>query len=722
MTLEVANSTEFEGPGEAVDTIIDRLGPDLVVGTPLGIGKPLALLDEIYERARDDPSLRVHFITALSLAPPRAGSELERRMLDPIAERMEGWEESAWVADMERGEVPGNVRISEFYLTPGAFVDADHAQRWHINSNYTDVVRACIRHGINVIAQSLAMDDSGRLSLASNPDVTLDLLAHLAISDRPSVMVGVIDDRLPFAGGDAVVSREQIDVLIDSRGETPEPFPLIAEPIELTHHAIGLQAAALVPDGGTIQFGIGSLANAVAWALILRHTEPEAYRRALEATGALDRHQRLISETGGIEPFQEGLYGCSEMLSDGLLALYDAGILRRRAYPDEAVQRMVDSGALDPVVSVEALHALRKADLVDSPLTQEDLALLNAIGLIGECRMEDGSVIRLPDGSTVSADLDTEGPAEALVASAPGDRLQGPLIHAAFFLGSSRFYERLRRMGREDGGDLNMTSVAFTNSLDGTPAVKRAQRRRARFVNQVMKIGTDGSLSAHTLASGRTLSGVGGSFDFVELSRHLPEGRSITLLTSTHTSGGRTESNVVAKVPYVTIPGQHRDLVVTEYGIADLRDQAAGAVFEELVGVADARFQDELIRHGVETGRLPEGFQPPEEARGNHAEMVERMLAPISEEGHLPEFPFGSDLTEIEVGLMRGLRTFSRVKRPRPSNLPGMEALRAGWSVPNSAGPYLQRIGLGDPQTWKERLWQRAVAAGLVEAGVIDAE
>lgn len=75
------------------------------------------------------------------------------------------------------------------------------------------------------------------------------------------------------------------------------------------------------------------MADAVAATLILRHEDPSTFPRALDRIGALDRHGSLIERFGGVEPFEEGLYGCSEMLSDALLALYKRGSFVVGAYP-----------------------------------------------------------------------------------------------------------------------------------------------------------------------------------------------------------------------------------------------------------------------------------------------------------------------------------------------------------------------------------------------------
>jgi len=65
------------------------VGPRLVVGAPLGIGKPNPLLNALYRRGGRDPKLHLRLITALSLERPTCKSELEKRagFLDPFSRR-----------------------------------------------------------------------------------------------------------------------------------------------------------------------------------------------------------------------------------------------------------------------------------------------------------------------------------------------------------------------------------------------------------------------------------------------------------------------------------------------------------------------------------------------------------------------------------------------------------------------------------------------------------
>ena len=61
---------------ECVDRIIEAVGPDLKVGAPLGLGKPVQLLNALYHRACQNPELSLHIYTALCLEAPKPGSHI----------------------------------------------------------------------------------------------------------------------------------------------------------------------------------------------------------------------------------------------------------------------------------------------------------------------------------------------------------------------------------------------------------------------------------------------------------------------------------------------------------------------------------------------------------------------------------------------------------------------------------------------------------------------
>src|ERR1700684_4597175 len=80
----------FDDVAECVESTLARVGPRIVLALPLGIGKPNPLANEFYRRARRDSAVKLKIFTALSLRAPQWKSELERRFLEPLVERLFG--------------------------------------------------------------------------------------------------------------------------------------------------------------------------------------------------------------------------------------------------------------------------------------------------------------------------------------------------------------------------------------------------------------------------------------------------------------------------------------------------------------------------------------------------------------------------------------------------------------------------------------------------------
>jgi len=61
----------------------------------------------------------------------------------------------------------------------------------------------------------------------------------------------------------------------------------------------------------------------------------------------------VVNEYGGTGRFDEGIYGCSEMMVDGFLYLLEAGILSREVFDHAGLQELInqgDIGTIDHVV------------------------------------------------------------------------------------------------------------------------------------------------------------------------------------------------------------------------------------------------------------------------------------------------------------------------------------------------------------------------------------
>src|SRR5688500_4495610 len=332
----------------AVERLLARAGPHLVLAAPLGLGKPHRLLNAITRRIAAEPARSLHLLTALSLTPPAPGDGLQKRLLAPFVARHFGAGFAAldYALQMRAGTLPANIRVEEFYFQSGALLGADEAQRDYASLNYTHVARAVAARGVDALVQKVAREPDGtRLSLSSNPDLTFDLLDAIERGGgtRP-FLVAEVDPGLPWLDGPCAVAAEFFDVVVDLPGPAPELFALPREPVGDVDHAIGLYASALVRDGGTLQIGIGSLADALCHALVLRHTRNAEYLAALEALEPGYAGSALVRGVGGTAPFVDGLYGASEMVNDGFRLLAEAGILSRRILDDVDAMTRLNAG------------------------------------------------------------------------------------------------------------------------------------------------------------------------------------------------------------------------------------------------------------------------------------------------------------------------------------------------------------------------------------------
>ncbi|MDT8450862.1 MAG: acetyl-CoA hydrolase/transferase C-terminal domain-containing protein [Wenzhouxiangellaceae bacterium] len=619
-----------------VDRIIDRVGKRIVLGLPLGLGKPNRLTNALYRRARADSTLDLEIVTALSLDVPQTRHWLAERLMTPIVERLFGadYPRLEYLVDLERGRVPSNISVTEFYFSSGAALGDPVRQRNYISSNYTHVARDLTDRGVNLIFQLVARADDGRLSLSCNPDVTLDLFDHLrARPEHRLHRVAQVHPDLPFMYGDAIVDADAFDEVVETDPHQ-RLFAVPRQPVSLQDHAVGVHAARLIADGGTLQIGIGSLSDALVHGLIMRHDDNPAWRAIV---AGLDRP--VPDGIGDDAPFETGLYGASEMFMDGFMHLYRAGILKREIFDDITVMRRANAG-----MQVEAAGT-------------------------------------------------------------------GAVMEGGFFLGSRPFYEFLAGLDETERPRFRMHGVGRINQLyGGREALEIEQRRHARFINTCMMMTATGAAVSDGLADYRVVSGVGGQYNFVAMAHAMRDGRSVLMLRATRESGGETSSNIVWQYPHNTIPRHLRDLVVTEYGIADLRGKTDEQCIRAMIGIADARFQDEIAGQARRAGKLDPAWEIPATARANTPGELRRRLAPFGERDRFPAYPFGSDFTPAEQRLIGALQ---RLKRMGKNKWALARAALGGR--PAQFPDELARLGLDKPATLRERLTARTVAAALAD-------
>jgi hypothetical protein len=615
----------FADPDAIAEDIIRDVGTNLVVGLPLGLGKANRIINALYARAAADSGINLTFFSALTLEKPRPSNLLERRFITPVIDRLfGGYPDLAYADALHAGALPPNIQVIEFFFLAGKWLHVPFAQQHYISANYTHASSYLLARGLNVVPQLVAKRVEGgvtRYSLSCNTDTTLDVLRARAQGAAAFKLIGEVNSELPFMPGAGDLPAEEFSAVLDAPGES---FPLFAppsEPITDTKYAIGLHAAGLVRDGGTLQIGIGQVGDALAQGLIVRHRDNAQFHAIMKRLRpAMDPALEL--HTGS---FEKGLYGVSEMLFEAFLGLIDADILKRE--------------------------------------------------------------------------------------------VDGVVLHGAFFLGPQSFYRALREMTPSQIARIQMMPVSFTNELYGDEETKRRARVDARFVNNAMMATLMGAVISDGLEDGQVVSGVGGQYNFVAQAFALAGARSILTVEATRPAGAGTQSNIRWRYGHETIPRHLRDIIVTEYGVADLRAKSDAEVIAAMLAVTDSRFQDELMRQAKDAGKLPRNFEIPSASRDNHPERVAAALKPAREAGLLPSFPFGSDFTDVEMRLIPALQILQDAQRV-PRRLAGL--LWQGLvGAPDAADEQcLARLGLDKPATWAERGYRALVSAALVRSRV----
>ncbi|GAA0562137.1 acetyl-CoA hydrolase/transferase C-terminal domain-containing protein [Rheinheimera aquimaris] len=597
--------------------IVDKTGGDIRLALPLGLGKANTIVNALTDLAVADPSIRLHLFTALTLQHPRPASDLQARFLGPAITRLFGaYTALDYATRLADGNLPANIRVQEFFFQAGSWLGNQSAQQGYIPVNYTHALDTLLALKPNVILQLLARDKD-RFSLSGNTDITVDLLRARARGEQSFILASEINAQLPFMPGAAELNPDELDCVLDDPASQFELFSVPKRPVELADHAIGLHVAGLVPDGGTLQIGIGSLGDAVASSLILRHQQPDTLR-AVMAKAPFPGHAAAQHSS-----FTRGLYGVTEILVQGFLRLIKAGVIRRE--------------------------------------------------------------------------------------------VEGALVHAGFFVDCHDFYRELRDMPEHERRLIQMMPVSFTNQLYGDELPKRAARQNARFVNAAMKATVLGGVISDITDQGQIVSGVGGQFNFIEQAFALQGARALITLQATRESKGKVVSNIVWQHPHETIPRHYRDIIVTEYGIADLRGRSDAECIMAMISIADSRFQADLLAKAKAAGKLPKAASVPAPHRNNTPQNLRNWLAPVVADGTLVQFPFGTDFTDVEQQLLGALSLL----KAKAGSYPAMAALL--WrGLVSSKSPAqlacLQRLSLQQPRSVTEWLTAQTVKGALAIA------
>jgi hypothetical protein len=319
----------FTDPEAIAEHIIRDVGTNLVVGLPLGLGKANHVVNALYARAAADRTISLTLFSALTLEKPKPKSLLEQRFIVPVIDRLfGGYPDLAYAGALHAGALPPNIKVIEFFFLAGRWLHVPFAQQHYISANYTHASSYLLERGLNVVTQLVAkrvVDGATRYSLSCNTDTTLDILRARAQGAASFKLIGQVNSELPFMPGAGDLPADEFSAVLDSPDSDFPLFAPPAEPIGDAKYAIGFHAASLVRDGGTLQIGIGQVGDALAQGLIVRHRDNAGFCEVMKRLAP--DPQAAAKESG---PFENGLYGLSEMLFEAFLALMEAGVVKRK--------------------------------------------------------------------------------------------------------------------------------------------------------------------------------------------------------------------------------------------------------------------------------------------------------------------------------------------------------------------------------------------------------
>lgn len=521
-----------------VRQVIQRIGKKIVLGIPLAAGKANHIANAFYQQAVADPSIDLTICTALTLEKPAGSSDLERRFMKPFAERVFGdYPDLDYETARMAGTLPDNIKVIEFYFPPGKYIGNSTAQQNYVSSNYTHVVRDMLDREVNVIAQIVAKrEEDGQTvySLSCNPDVTIDMEAQLRAKGAQLVTIAQVNQNLPFMFGDAVVQPDFFDYVLDDHTKYHRIFGPPKMSVSEADFMIGLYSSALVKDDGELQIGIGALGDSTVYNLLLRQQYNEIYREVLQDLKVEEKFGEVIARIGGTQAFDKGLFGASEMLVDGFMHLYQAGIVKKKVYDHVGLQQLLNRGLITEAFENNILEVLFENKVIHGRLSATDFRFLQHWGIFKpELRYED-QMIHTPEGLSIAPDIRQADSLASMQAHCLGTGLKnGQIMQGGFFLGPQYFYQWLKDLPDEEKRLINMKSVQKINQLYGHETLDRLHRKNARFINSCMMHTLLGAAVSDGLENGQVVSGVGGQYNFVAMAQELPDGHSILNLRST---------------------------------------------------------------------------------------------------------------------------------------------------------------------------------------------
>lgn len=239
--------SKLTSPAKAVETI--RNGSVLCLA--LGVGMPPALAGAFADRvlAGDLKEIILYYQHSMQ----HAGETFARpEVLAKVDAR------NFFIGEPDRKVIDQGIREGRKYLS-------------YIPCNFSQIPRALTEHvHVNTFLATVSpMDASGHFSLGTNNDYASTVIRKC---DR---VIFEVNKNMPRVFGDSLVHISEVQAIVENHIPLPE---VPSRPPDDVSLKIGKFIADEIPDGATLQLGIGNLPNAVAHYLAKRndlgiHTE-----------------------------------------------------------------------------------------------------------------------------------------------------------------------------------------------------------------------------------------------------------------------------------------------------------------------------------------------------------------------------------------------------------------------------------------------------------------
>lgn len=188
-----------------------------------------------------------------------------------------------------------NFKYNGWFLSGGIRKALDEG-RAEFTPVFFHEIPSLIRNGLFKVDVALVTvskpDKHGFCSLGVSCDYTVQAVK------KAKIVIAEVNDKMPYVYGDTVIHTSEIDKFVESSREIYES-PVI--PIREIEEEIGKNCASLIEDGSTLQLGIGGIPNAVL--------------AQLKNKNHLGIHSEMISD-GVVDLYEAGVIDCSEKTID----------------------------------------------------------------------------------------------------------------------------------------------------------------------------------------------------------------------------------------------------------------------------------------------------------------------------------------------------------------------------------------------------------------------